>query len=79
MDNEILLPFDGSEGTEKALHRAVSIALWAEAAIHVLFVADTTRHSVTVLENQVGDALVQQDLKVFGHSITGGLNHCEGE
>ncbi|MFW6045609.1 MAG: universal stress protein [Natronomonas sp.] len=60
MYKDILLPFDGSEGAEKALHHAAEIAHWADATIHVLFVADTTRHSVTVVENQVVDALVQQ-------------------
>ena len=60
MYNDVLLPFDGSDGAAEALHHAAEIAHWANATIHVLFVADTTRDSVTVVEAQVVDALVQQ-------------------
>ncbi|KAA9400632.1 universal stress protein [Haloarcula sp. CBA1131] len=60
MYNDILLPFDGSDGAAEALHHAAEIAHWANATIHVLFVADTTRDSVTIVEAQVVDALVQQ-------------------
>lgn len=59
MYEDILLPFDGSDGAAEALHHAAEIALWADATIHVLFVADTTRDSVTVIETQVVDVLVQ--------------------
>ncbi|WP_433632211.1 universal stress protein [Halomicrococcus sp. NG-SE-24] len=60
MYEDILLPFDGSDGAAEALHHAAEIAHWADATIHVLFVADTTLHSVTVVETQVIDALVQE-------------------
>ncbi|KYH25014.1 universal stress protein [Halalkalicoccus paucihalophilus] len=60
MYENILLPFDGSERAAEALHHAAEIAHWANATIHILFVADTTRDSVTVVENQVVDALVQE-------------------
>lgn len=60
MYENILLPFDGSERAAGALHHAAEIAHWADATIRVLFVADTTRDSVTVVENQVVDALVQK-------------------
>ncbi|WP_222913327.1 universal stress protein [Natrinema sp. SYSU A 869] len=60
MYEDILLPFDGSDGVAEALHHAAEIAHWADATIHVLFVADTTRDSVTVVETQVVDALVQE-------------------
>jgi nucleotide-binding universal stress UspA family protein len=60
MYNDVLLPFDGSDGAAEALHHAADIANWANATIHVLFVADTTRDSVTVVETQVVDSLVQQ-------------------
>jgi len=60
MYNDVLLPFDGSDGAAEALHHAADIANWANATIHVLFVADTTRDSVTVVETQVVDGLVQQ-------------------
>ncbi len=60
MYEDILLPFDGSDGVAGVLHHAAEIAHWADATIHVLFVADTTRDSVTVVENQVVDALVER-------------------
>jgi nucleotide-binding universal stress UspA family protein len=55
-----LLPFDGSEGAAAVLHHASEIAHWADATIHVLYVADTARDSVTVVEGQTVDALAQQ-------------------
>jgi nucleotide-binding universal stress UspA family protein len=60
MYEDILLPFDGSDGAAGALHHAAEIAHWADGTIHVLFVADTTRDSVTVVETEVVDALVQE-------------------
>ncbi len=60
MYEDILLPFDGSDGAAEALHHAAEIAHWADATIHVLFVADTTLHSVTVVETEVVDTLVQE-------------------
>lgn len=60
MYEDILLPFDGTEGAAEVLHHAGEIAHWADGTIHVLFVADTTRDSVTVVEGQTVDALVQK-------------------
>ncbi|QSG06327.1 Nucleotide-binding protein, UspA family [Halapricum desulfuricans] len=60
MYDDILLPFDGSDGAAAALHHTAEIAHWADATIHVLFVADTTRDSVTVVETHVVDALVEK-------------------
>ncbi|UTF54891.1 universal stress protein [Natronosalvus rutilus] len=60
MYEDILLPFDGSDGAATVLHHAGEIAHWADATVHVLFVADTTRDSVTVIEGQPIDVLVQQ-------------------
>jgi nucleotide-binding universal stress UspA family protein len=60
MYEDILLPFDGSEGAAAVLHHASEIAHWADATIHVLYVADTARDSVTVVEGHTVDALVQQ-------------------
>src|SRR6056297_3069869 len=60
MYEDILLPYDGSEGAAEVLHHASEIAHWADATIHVLYVADTTRDSVTVVEGHTVDALAQQ-------------------
>jgi nucleotide-binding universal stress UspA family protein len=60
MYDNILLPYDGSEGAAEVLHHAGELAHWADATIQVLYVADTARDSVTVVEGQTVDALVQQ-------------------
>jgi nucleotide-binding universal stress UspA family protein len=60
MYEDILLPYDGSEGAAEVLHHASEIAHWADATIHVLYVADTTRDSVTVIEGHAVDALVRE-------------------
>jgi nucleotide-binding universal stress UspA family protein len=60
MYEDILLPFDGHDGAAEALHHAAEIAHWTDATIHVLFVADTARESVTVVETRVVDALVKE-------------------
>ncbi|AXG08405.1 MULTISPECIES: universal stress protein [Haloferacaceae] len=60
MYKNILLPVDGSEESSDILHHTSEIARQMDATIHVLFVADTTRDSVTVVENTVVDALVQE-------------------
>jgi nucleotide-binding universal stress UspA family protein len=60
MYENILIPFDGSEGATAVLHHASEIAHWADATIQVLYVADTTRDSVTVVEGQAVDTLVRK-------------------
>ncbi|MFC6987780.1 universal stress protein [Haloplanus sp. GCM10025708] len=60
MCENILLPVDGSEESSDILHHTSEIARQMDATIQVLFVADTTRDSVTVVENTVVDALAQE-------------------
>ncbi|MCF2165365.1 universal stress protein [Halobacterium salinarum] len=60
MYEDVLVPFDGSEGAAEVLHHASEIAHWADSTIHVLYVADTNRDSVTVVEGQTVDALAQE-------------------
>lgn len=60
MYDSVLLPVDGSEGSAEVLYHASELAHWSDATLQVLFVADTTRDSVTVVENDVVDALVQE-------------------
>lgn len=59
MYDDILLPYDGSDGAAEVLHHASEIAHWADATITVLYVADTTQDSVTVVEGRTVDALVE--------------------
>jgi nucleotide-binding universal stress UspA family protein len=58
MYDEILLPYDGSEHAAAILHHAGEIAHVLGASITVLYVADTRRDSVTVLEGTTKDVLV---------------------
>ncbi|MFD1512504.1 universal stress protein [Halomarina rubra] len=60
MYDNILLPYDGSDGAAAVLHHASEIAHWADATIQVLYVADTSRDSVTVVEGHTVDALAEQ-------------------
>jgi nucleotide-binding universal stress UspA family protein len=60
MYEDILFPFDGSDSAAAALHHAGEIAHWADATIHVLYVADTTRDSVTVVEGETVDVLERE-------------------
>jgi nucleotide-binding universal stress UspA family protein len=60
MYEDILLPFDGSEGAVEVLHHASEVAHWADATVEVLYVADTTRDSVTVVDGQTVDALERE-------------------
>jgi len=68
MYETILLPFDGSEGAAEVLHHASEIAHRVDATIQVLYVADTTRDSVTVVEGETVDALLQQGQDVVGEA-----------
>lgn len=60
MYDHILLPYDGSEGAAEVLHHASEIAHWSNGTIQVLYVADTARDSVTVVEGETVDALVRE-------------------
>jgi nucleotide-binding universal stress UspA family protein len=60
MYDSILLPFDGTEGTAEALHHVGELAHWADATVHVLYVADTARDSVTVVDGDTVDVLVRK-------------------
>lgn len=60
MYDNILLPFDGSEGAAEVLHHASELAHWVDATIQILYVADTTRDSVTVVDGRAIDVLEQK-------------------
>jgi len=60
MYESILLPVDGSEHATKIVHHAAELAQWTGATIQVVFVADTTRDSVTVVDGSVVDALERE-------------------
>jgi nucleotide-binding universal stress UspA family protein len=60
MYDSILLPVDGSEHAAKIVHHAAELAQWTDATIQTVFVADTTRDSVTVVDGNVVDALERE-------------------
>lgn len=64
MYEDILFPIDDSEDSREILHPVEELTNWADATIHLLFVADTTCDSVTVVENTVVDALVQEGERI---------------
>ncbi|NHN57594.1 MULTISPECIES: universal stress protein [Halorussus] len=57
MFENILVPVDGSEGADAAIGHAGDIADRFDAAVRVLFVANTKRDSVTTIGTEVVDAL----------------------
>lgn len=70
MYERILLPVDGSEHAAEIVHHAAELAQWTDATIDVLFVADTTRDSVTVVETNVVDALVQEGEEIVADVVS---------
>ncbi|WP_224335418.1 universal stress protein [Haloprofundus halobius] len=57
MYDTILLPTDGSEGSRQAAEHAFDLARQYDATVHVLYVADTQRDSLTTVGTEVVDAL----------------------
>ncbi|ELZ98133.1 stress response protein [Haloferax mucosum ATCC BAA-1512] len=60
MYEKILLPIDESTTSSAVLHHVSELAHWGDAEIQLLFVADTSRDSVTVVNNDVVDALERE-------------------
>ncbi|MDS0293071.1 universal stress protein [Halogeometricum luteum] len=60
MYERILVPVDGSDGSEEVLYHAGEMAQRTDGELTLLFVADTSRDSVTVVENDVVDALEEE-------------------
>ena len=57
MYDDLLLPTDGGDGAEPGFERALEAARTFDADLHVLYVADTTRDSVTNVRGNVVDTL----------------------
>lgn len=69
MYENILLPFDGSDGANDVLQHASDIAHWADATLHLLYVADTTRDSVTTVRGDVVDTLVREGEELLDEAV----------
>lgn len=61
MYDEILFPTDGSDGAEAALDHVIQLAEVHDAAIHLLFVVDTT-----YLGSDAGEATALESLQTAG-------------
>ncbi|GGN18885.1 universal stress protein [Halarchaeum nitratireducens] len=68
MYDSILLPVDRSAHAEIVRRHAAELAQWADATVELLYVADTTRDSVTVLGDDVIDALVRYGEEVVAEA-----------
>ncbi|KAB1191104.1 MULTISPECIES: universal stress protein [Haloferax] len=60
MYEKILFPVDEASESSAILHHVSEIAHWSNGEVQLLFVANTDRDSVTLVDNQVVDALVDQ-------------------
>ncbi|MFB6090444.1 MAG: universal stress protein [Halobellus sp.] len=65
MYQTILVPTDGSEQAESALDHAVGLAREHDATLHLLYVADSNRDSVTTLGGEVVDALEREGERIL--------------
>jgi nucleotide-binding universal stress UspA family protein len=64
MYDDILFPTDGSEPSMEAFEYAIDLAETYGARLHVLYVADTNRDSVTTIGGEVVDALESEGERV---------------
>ncbi|PSP33815.1 hypothetical protein BRC63_09870 [Halobacteriales archaeon QH_10_70_21] len=60
MYDDVLFPTDGETGAETGFEQAVEAAETFGARLHVLYVADTTRDTVTNVGGEVVDALERE-------------------
>ncbi|MGQ4555304.1 universal stress protein [Halobellus sp. GM3] len=65
MYDAILVPTDGSDQADAAVDHAASLAAAHGATLHVLYVADANRDSVTTLGGEVVDALEREGTRII--------------
>ncbi|WP_049986980.1 universal stress protein [Halobellus rufus] len=71
MYETILVPTDGSDQADAALDHALSLARQHDATVHLLYVADSNRDSVTTLGGEVVDALEQEGERILAETMEG--------
>ncbi|MFC7045671.1 universal stress protein [Halobacteriaceae archaeon GCM10025711] len=59
MYDDILLPTDGSEGTERAMEHAFAVADQYGSTVHAVHVVDTSLHTAYSVEQSVVESLVE--------------------
>ncbi|MBO4246636.1 universal stress protein [Halomicrobium sp. IBSBa] len=70
MYDRILLPIDGSDGARRTVDHVADIAAAQDASVTALFVADTTLDSVTRIQGDVVDSLVETGEEIVGEAGT---------
>ncbi|QGA83209.1 universal stress protein [Halomicrobium sp. LC1Hm] len=70
MYDRILLPIDGSDGAKRTIDHVADIAAAQDASVTALFVADTTLDSVTRIQGDVVDSLVETGEEIVGEAGT---------
>ena len=69
MYGTILVPTDGSAESDAALDHAVALARHHDATVHLLYVADTNRDSLTTQGGEVIDALEQEGDRIVSEAV----------
>ena len=69
MYETILVPTDGSTQSDVALDHAVSLARHHDAAVHILYVADTNRDSLTTQGSEIVDALELEGDRITSEAV----------
>ena len=69
MYETILVPTDGSSQSDAALDHAVTLARHHDATIHILYVADTNRDSLTAQGGKVVDALELEGDRITSEAV----------
>ncbi|KAB1196507.1 MULTISPECIES: universal stress protein [Haloferax] len=69
MYGDILLPVDGSSAGEQALSHAFGLAERYDSTVHVLFVADDTRDSVSVMGGTILETLEEEGNRHVGDIV----------
>ncbi|ACV48931.1 MULTISPECIES: universal stress protein [Halomicrobium] len=70
MYDRILLPIDGSDGARRTIDHVADIAADQDASVTALFVADTTLDSVTRIEGDIVESLVETGEEIVGEAGT---------
>mgnify|MGYP002761347320 FL=1 len=69
MYDTILVPTDGSDQSDAALDHALELSGPHDSEVHVLYVADTNRDSLTTQRGEVVDALEQEGDRVVSEAL----------
>ena len=75
MYDDLLFPTDGGDGAETGLEHALEAARTFDADLHVLYVADTARDSVTNVRGNVVDALEDEGREIVDEYVARADEH----